>query len=71
MKRKARLTREQEAALASFAHAYGRTWKAHLGEAWERGNYSSVAGNKYLQQVRLYYGPSWLVGYKLPKEELP
>jgi hypothetical protein len=61
------LTTEMELALVEFAAKYGRTWKQTLRDAWMSGN-GLDAG--LLRQVRNTMGPSWLIGYKLPKPGL-
>jgi hypothetical protein len=58
-----KLTPEQLAALRSYAAEHGRTWKSQLNDDWMNGRASGP-----LQQVRNQFGPSWLIRFKLPKE---
>ena len=65
---KTELTAEQLAALRTFAHQHGRTWKAVLRDAWFSGNYPHSAdenSDALLQQVRNTFGPSWLLSFRL------
>ena len=64
-------TKEQLAALRAFAREEGRCWKEALSNAWMTGAYPWHARMRsgYLQQVRNQLGPSWLVRFKLGKEE--
>lgn len=61
-------TAEQLAALQAFAANNGRYWKRLLRHAWETGDYQVEDDSASLQQVRNTLGPSWLVRFKLPKE---
>lgn len=63
--------REQLAAIAAWAKQYGRNWKEPLRYAWMDGNYHGFADSHLLQQVRNQCGPSWLIGYTLPKPVAP
>lgn len=56
-------TPEQLAALEVYAAEHGRTWKAQLNDDWMNGRASGP-----LQQVRNQFGPSWLIRFRLPKE---
>ena len=42
----------------------GRNYKSSIRQAWMDGNYSAVGLDKWsseLQQIRNFFGPSWLV----------
>jgi hypothetical protein len=57
------LTPEQLAALRAYAAEHGRTWKSQLNDDWMNGRASGP-----LQQIRNQFGPSWLLRFRLPKE---
>jgi hypothetical protein len=59
------ITTEQEAAVAAFAKAHGRTWKSKLNEAWCNGRDAREVDGQLLRQVRNNLGPTWLVNYRL------
>ena len=61
---KQELTAEQLAALRDYADSHGRTWKAQLNFEWMTGTARGT-----LQQIRNQFGPTWLMRFKLPKEE--
>ncbi len=56
------LTPEQTTAIQEYAAVHGRTWKSQLSADWLQGRTTGA-----LQVLRNAFGPSWLVGYKLPK----
>lgn len=58
---------DQLIALADFASANGRRWKAALRHCWETGNYEAAPGSNFLQQLRNECGPSWLTDHKLDR----
>lgn len=62
--RKDPLTEEQVAAIRAYAKKHGRFWKQQLNLDWM---YARTTGT--LQELRNTHGPSWLVDYKLPKED--
>ena len=70
------LTAEEIAALRSFAAEYGRKWKSVLSDTYwynarlfyARGNYDDSRPGSLLHGLRNSHGPSWLAGFKLPKE---
>jgi hypothetical protein len=70
------LTAEEIAALQSFAAEYGRKWKSVLSDTYwynarvfyARGNYTDSIPGSLLHGLRNTHGPSWLAGFKLPKE---
>jgi|SRR6516162_5642574 len=71
MKQKLTLTQKQEFAIEAFAKIHGRNWKSVLRDAWMSGAYPYGSDTASLQQVRNYFGPAWLVSYRLPKEAHP
>ena len=61
----------QLAALRTFAQANGRNWKSALNDAWSTGryrNYNGADDEGALQEIRNYFGPSWLVRFSFPKQ---
>ena len=61
-------TPEQLKALLTYASNNGRFWKRLLRHAWETGDYQAEDDTALLQQVRNSFGPSWLVDFRLPKD---
>ena len=65
--------KEQIEALKKWASVHGRNWKSALREAWMTGDYKGIEpyGNTaaYLQQVRNTFGTSWLVNFRLDKDQ--
>ena len=60
----------QLAALRTFAQANGRNWKSALNDAWSTGryrNYNGADDEGALQEIRNYFGPSWLVRFSFNK----
>jgi hypothetical protein len=66
VERLAPLTAGEVAALQGYAAKHGRTWKSKLRDAWMGGR---VDEGGTLRRLRNTHGPSWLVGYRLPKAE--
>jgi hypothetical protein len=68
-----KLTPEELAQLQRWASVEGRRWKDTLQkESWWRGipardRHGESAGYELLYGLRNTHGPSWLVGFKLPK----
>ena len=62
-------TPEQLAALEAFAARHGRTWKDKLATMWWTGRDTNEPDGHLLRQVRNRLGPSWLVKFRLPKED--
>ena len=61
----------QLAALRTFAQANGRNWKSALNHAWSTGRYQDYNGADdvgALQEIRNYFGPSWLVRFSFTKQ---
>ena len=56
-------TPDQMTALQAYAAEHGHTWKSQLNDDWMNGRASGP-----LQQVRNQFGPSWLIRFRLPKE---
>jgi hypothetical protein len=67
------LTDNETAELVAYASVEGRRWKDTLQrESWWRGIPArDKRGAEYpaLYGLRNSHGPSWLVGYRLPKAE--
>lgn len=70
------LNAEQLEAITLFAREEGRTWKATLSDVywynariwWSRADIHCKANYGYiLHGLRNSHGPSWLMGFKLPK----
>jgi hypothetical protein len=65
------LTQHEMDMLQTFAAKYGREWKSYLLAAWAGESYrgKNMAGLDAgtLRRIRNAFGPSWLVGFKLPK----
>lgn len=61
------LTGDEIAALQRYAAKHGRRWKSILNSAW-MGHPSHDDGG-LLRSLRNTHGPSWLIGYRLPKPE--
>ncbi len=60
---------EQIEALKEFAAIHGRNWKSVLREAWMDGNYHGFQKDWLLQQIRNTFGPSFLIGFRLDKDQ--
>lgn len=58
--------RRVDDALSACRDHWGRRWKHELRQVWANGRYPSNLDSGILQSIRNSYGPSWLVGYKLP-----
>lgn len=58
------LTPEQIAALAAYATAHGRFWRADLRFHWERGGGVDGPHGCILYALRNTHGPSWLARYR-------
>lgn len=56
------LTQDEIEAVTEYAARKGRKWKSELNLEWQ---YARSTGD--LHSLRNTHGPSWLVGYKLPK----
>jgi hypothetical protein len=54
---------ETLAALKDFKKRHGPQWKSKLNSMWMLASAPGV-----LHRLRNTHGPSWLAGYKLPKE---
>ena len=67
------LNSEELEALQAFAAEYGRKWKEKLSMVyWYNARvYRSRDGKEYpvLHRMRNEFGPDWLDGYKLEKEQ--
>jgi hypothetical protein len=61
------LSESQDKAIRDFAIANGRNWKSKLRDKWMTGRYSAQDDSVCLQQIRNYFGPSWLFNFKLGK----
>jgi hypothetical protein len=60
---------EQIDALKQFAAIHGRYWKSVLRDAWMDGDYRGFENSWLLQQVRNTFGPSWLVRFRLDRDQ--
>lgn len=60
---------EQIEALTQFAAIHGRNWKSVLRDAWMDGDYQGFENSHLLQQVRNTFGPSFLIGFRLDKDQ--
>ena len=60
---------EQIEALTQFAAVHGRNWKSVLRNAWMDGDYQGFENSHLLQQVRNTFGPSFLIGFRLDKDQ--
>jgi len=61
-------TQEQLDAVNRYARQHGRYWKQALRLDWERAQYPSVDDrtndSAHLQELRNYFGPSWLIRFR-------
>jgi hypothetical protein len=55
---------EAMALLRAFATSHGRTWKSVLRQQW-----MAAGALPLLHALRNTHGPSWLISFKLPKDE--
>lgn len=60
---------EQIEALKEFAAIHGRNWKSALRDAWLDGDYRGFQKDWLLQQVRNTFGPSFLIKFRLDKDQ--
>jgi hypothetical protein len=64
MTQRAPLTADELEAIRAYAKKHGSTWKSKLSDDWMRARAEAT-----LHRLRNTHGPSWLVEFKLPKED--
>lgn len=62
MSERAELSQEELTCLKVYAAVHGRRWKEALRTEW-----MSASAIQPLHKLRNTHGPSWLIGFKLPK----